>query len=80
MAKRIITFQIDEELNKKLEKIAKGTELSKSWIIKQAIKQYIDRFDELFSDIRIATLKEGKNHQEILKEYGISDKMGQESV
>lgn len=71
MAKKIITVQIDSELNEKLNKMIKKFDLPKSWVIKQAIKQYLDRYDESLSDIRISTLEEGKNHKEVLKEYGL---------
>ncbi|MDD3725723.1 MAG: ribbon-helix-helix domain-containing protein, partial [Candidatus Ratteibacteria bacterium] len=66
MPAKIITFQIDDELNKKLDRITKELDLPKSWIIKQAIKQYLVRYDESLSDIRISTLEEGKTHKEVL--------------
>jgi len=51
-----------------MKKIVLSTSISSE---AQAIEQYIERYDEVLSDMRIATLKEGKNHQDILKEYGL---------
>ncbi|MCM8761839.1 MAG: ribbon-helix-helix domain-containing protein [Candidatus Omnitrophica bacterium] len=71
MPSKIITLQIDAEMNEKLDRITKELDLSKSWVVKQAIKQYLERYDEILSDIRISTIEEGKTHKELLKEYGI---------
>lgn len=71
MTSKIITLQIDGEMNEKLNKIAEELDLPKSWVVKQAIKQYLERYDEFLSDIRISTLEEGKTHKEVLKEYGL---------
>ncbi|MCM8820689.1 MAG: ribbon-helix-helix domain-containing protein [Candidatus Omnitrophica bacterium] len=71
MTSKIITLQIDAEMNEKLDRITEELDLSKSWVVKQAIKQYLERYDEILSDIRISTIEEGKTHKKLLKEYGI---------
>ncbi len=76
MGKVMISAKIDESINERLNEYAKELQLSKSWIIQQALKQYLDRYDEYLSDFRISSLSEGIPHEEVLKEYGLSDKMG----
>jgi len=71
MKKIVLSTSISSEAKRKIEKMAKELNVSKSWLVQQAIEQYIERYDEVLSDMRIATLKEGKNHQDILKEYGL---------
>ena len=71
VGKAIITTTIDRETKEKIEEIAKELNVSKSWLIQQAVEQYIERYDEYLSDMRIASLKEGKKHKDILKEYGL---------
>jgi len=71
MKKIVLSTSISSEAKRKIEKMAKELNVSKSWLVQQAIEQYIERYDEVLSDMRIATLKEEKNHQDILKEYGL---------
>ena len=73
MGKTIITTTVNSEIKKRIEEIAKELNVSKSWVIQQAVEQYIERYDEYLSDMRIASLKEGKSHKNILKEYGLRD-------
>lgn len=68
---KVISTKIDESTDRLLEKIAGELDVSKSWIVQQALKQYIERYDSYLSDIRIASLGETKSHEEVLKEYGL---------
>lgn len=76
MQKVIISAKVDKEINVVLSEYARELQLSKSWIIQQALEQYFLRYDEYLSDMRIASLSKGVPHEEILKEYGVSDKVG----
>ncbi|MCD4818070.1 MAG: ribbon-helix-helix domain-containing protein [Candidatus Cloacimonetes bacterium] len=69
MAKNIMSFNLDNNLVNFLDKYSKELQVSKSWIVKQALQQYFDKFDEYLSDLRIASLSEEKSHEEILEEY-----------
>ncbi|MEO5358603.1 MAG: ribbon-helix-helix domain-containing protein [Nitrospirae bacterium YQR-1] len=55
-----------------LEFYAQQLQVSKSWIVQQALKQYFDKYDEHLSDMRIASLSESISHEDVLKEYGLS--------
>lgn len=72
----MISAKVDTVINDCLINYSKELQLSKSWIIQQALQQYFTKYDEYLSDVRIASLSEGIPHEEVLKEYGLSDKMG----
>ncbi|MBC8386008.1 MAG: ribbon-helix-helix protein, CopG family [Candidatus Cloacimonetes bacterium] len=74
--KKIMSFNLDNNLTVYLDKYAKELQVSKSWIVKQALRQYFEKFDEYLSDIRIASLTEEKSHEKVLEEYGISNQVG----
>ena len=40
-------------------------------IVKKALQQYFDKFDEYLSDMRIVTLSKEKSHKDVLKEYDL---------
>jgi len=71
MAKNVMSFNLDNNLSIFLDKYSKELQVSKSWIVKQALRQYFEKFDEYLSDIRIASLTEEKSHEKVLEEYDI---------
>lgn len=71
MAKSVVSVSLNSNLINFLDKYSKELNVSKSWIINQALQSYLDRIDESLSDMRIATLSEAKSHDEVLKEYGL---------
>jgi|GEM_PF-744214 predicted transcriptional regulator len=76
----VISTKVDDRINELLEKLAKELNVSKSWIIQQAIMQYLDRYDDYLSDIRIASIRETVSHEDVLEEYGLQDRMGHKSL
>ncbi|MBF0466454.1 MAG: CopG family transcriptional regulator [Nitrospirae bacterium] len=73
LAKVTISAKVDSSIVDSLEGYAKELQVSKSWIVQQALKQYFDKYDEHLSDMRIASLTEGISHDDVLTEYGLSD-------
>jgi predicted transcriptional regulator len=76
----VISTKVDDRINGLLEKLAKELNVSKSWIIQQAIMQYLDRYDDYLSDIRIASIGKTVSHEDVLEEYGLQDRMGHKSL
>ncbi len=70
--KTIISAKVDVDIIESLEFYAQQLQVSKSWIVQQALKQYFDKYDEHLSDMRIASLSESISHEDVLKEYGLS--------
>ncbi|MEO5358661.1 MAG: ribbon-helix-helix domain-containing protein [Nitrospirae bacterium YQR-1] len=68
----IISAKVDKTVFDALNGYAKELQVSKSWIVQQALKQYFDKYDEHLSDMRIASLSESISHEDVLKEYGLS--------
>jgi predicted transcriptional regulator len=68
---KVISTKIDDKTDEILGKMAGELDVSKSWVVQQAIKQYLERYDSYLSDVRIASLSETKGHKTILKEYGL---------
>jgi len=60
MAKSVVSVSLNSNLINFLDKYSKELNVSKSWIINQALQNYLDRIDESLSDMRIATLSEAK--------------------
>jgi len=71
MTKSVVSVSLNSNLINFLDKYSKELNVSKSWIINQALQSYLDRIAESLSDMRIATLSEPKSHDEVLKEYGL---------
>lgn len=68
-----ISAKITHSINSLLNSYARELQVSKSWIIQQALRQYFERYDEHLSDLRIASLSETVSHEEVLEEYGVQD-------
>jgi predicted transcriptional regulator len=68
---KVISTKIDDQTDEILGKMADELDVSKSWVVQQAIKQYLERYDTYLSDVRIASISETKSHNEVLKEYGL---------
>ena len=77
---KVISTKVEEKTDKVLEAMAAELDVSKSWIINQALKQYIGRYDDHLSDVRIASIGETVNHEDVRKEYGIQNRMGRKGV
>ena len=71
MAKSIMSFNLDNNMMHFLDKYSKELHVSRSWIVKQALRSYFEKFDEYISDMRIASVSEEKSHEEVLEEYGL---------
>lgn len=72
MNKVIISAKIDKGMSDTLCLCAQELQVSKSWIIQQALKQYFDKYEEHIADMRIASIGESISHEDVLKEYGLS--------
>ncbi|MDA8088161.1 MAG: ribbon-helix-helix protein, CopG family [Nitrospiraceae bacterium] len=68
---KVISTKVEEKTDEVLEAMAEELSVSKSWIINQALKQYISRYDAQLSDLRIASIGETVDHEDIKKEYGL---------
>lgn len=77
---KVISTKIEEKTDTVLEAMAEELSVSKSWIINQALKQYIGRYEDQLSDMRIASLGEIKDHEEIKKEYGLQSPVGRKGL
>ncbi|WP_420264361.1 ribbon-helix-helix protein, CopG family [Candidatus Magnetominusculus dajiuhuensis] len=69
--KVMISAKVDRNVFDTLDVYAKELQVSKSWIVQQALKQYFDKYDEYLGDMRVASLSEGISHEDVLKEYGL---------
>jgi len=45
MAKNIMSFNLDNNMLNFLDKYSKELHVSKSWIVKQALRSYFEKFD-----------------------------------
>ena len=77
---KVISTKVEEKTDKVLESMAAELSVSKSWIVNQALKQYIGRYDNHLSDIRIASIDETISHEDVRKEYGLQTKMGHKGL
>lgn len=68
---KVISTKIDKGTGDLLERIASELSVTKSWIVNQALKQYLERYDIYLSDTRIASIGETVSHKDVLKEYGL---------
>jgi len=68
---KVISTKVDDELDRALGQISDDLKVSKSWIVQQALRQYIERYDESLSDLRIASLGKTTAHEDVLREYGL---------
>ena len=66
-----ISAKVNRSISTLLNSYARELQVSKSWIIQQALKQYFERYDEHLSDIRIASLSEAVSHEDVLEEHGL---------
>lgn len=77
---KVISTKVDEKTDNVLEAIAEELSVSKSWIINQALKQYIGRYEDQLSDMRIASIGETVNHEDIKREYGLQSPVGRKGL
>lgn len=70
---KVISTKVDTNTDEALESMANALDVSKSWIVNQALKQYIQRYDDYLSDVRIASIAETVGHDDVLKEYALKD-------
>jgi predicted transcriptional regulator len=68
---KVLSTKVDDELDRALGKISDDLKVSKSWIVQQALRQYIERYDESLSDLRIASLGKTIPHEDVLREHGL---------
>lgn len=68
---KVISTKVDEKTSDLIEAMAGELDVTKSWIVNQALRQYLVRYDEYISDIRIASLQQLKQHEDIKKEYAL---------
>ena len=71
---KVISTKVEEKTDTVLEAMAEELGVSKSWIINQALKQYIGRYEDQLSDMRIASIGETMAHEDVKKEYGLRKK------
>lgn len=68
---KVISTKVDDNISDLIEAMAGELNVTKSWIVNQALRQYLDRYDEYISDIRIASLGQVKQHKDIKGEYAL---------
>ena len=64
-----LSAKIDSSLGLSIAQYAKELQVSKSWIVQQALRQYFERYDEYLVDTRIASIGETISHDTLLNEY-----------
>lgn len=70
---KVISTKVDDKTDELLEAIAAELDVTKSWVITQALKQYIGKYDIHLADLRIASLHDTVDHEDVLKEYGLQN-------
>lgn len=78
-AKVLLAIKVEREIIEEFERLANDIEADKAWLIRNALRSYIERFDVLLADYRIASnIKENNVPlEEVLKEYGMEDSIQQ---
>ncbi|MDA8091984.1 MAG: ribbon-helix-helix protein, CopG family [Actinomycetota bacterium] len=66
---KVISTKVEEETDKALEAMAAELSVTKSWIVNQALRQYIGRYEAQLSDMRIASIGETIAHEDVMQEY-----------
>ncbi|OGT73684.1 MAG: CopG family transcriptional regulator [Gammaproteobacteria bacterium RIFCSPLOWO2_12_47_11] len=75
---RLINFRADEELDKRLERLAKLTGRSKTFYIREAVSTHIDNLEDIYlADQVMDRLENGTESlhalEEVEKELGLAD-------
>ena len=58
--KKTIKIMMDENLLETLDEAAKELNRTRTWLIEQAVRAYMDRLDEMISDKRLDDIIDGK--------------------
>jgi RHH-type rel operon transcriptional repressor/antitoxin RelB len=75
---RLINFRADEELDKRLERLAKLTGRSKAFYIREAVSTHIDDLEDIYLADRVMDRLENGTEslhalEEVEKELGLAD-------
>jgi predicted transcriptional regulator len=70
----ILTFRLDSKLKKKLDRLAKATERSRSYLVAEAIREYVDlnewQIEEIKKGLREADAGDFATDQEMEQTIG----------
>jgi len=81
MNKGLITARVEQDIVDGFNALSKDLEVNKTWLIKNALRSYLERYDELLSDYRIASrIGDGIPLEEVMREYGMEAKDRPESI
>lgn len=72
----MLAIRLPEEIEKRLEELAKKTGRTKSYYVRQAILEYLEDMEDYYlAEERLKSFNEAKNIplEEIMKRYGLED-------
>jgi len=72
----MLAVRLPEEIEKRLEKLAKKTGRTKSYYVRQAILEYLEDMEDYYlAEERLKSFNEAKTIplEEIMKRYGLED-------
>ncbi len=69
--KKNISFSLDEELIKKIDEISKVSERTKSWLVKNAIENYLEEIE----DVEIAYKRSQDPEDSFISEQELKDSL-----
>jgi RHH-type rel operon transcriptional repressor/antitoxin RelB len=72
----MLAIRLPDEIEKRLEKLAKKTGRTKSYYVRQAILEYLEDMEDYYlAEERLKSFNEAKTIplEEIMKRYGLED-------
>ncbi|WP_024298765.1 type II toxin-antitoxin system RelB family antitoxin [Methylomicrobium lacus] len=74
----MLAIRLPEDLEKRLDSLAKLTGRSKSFYARQAIEQHLDDMEDVYlAEQRLTEIRAGRTQtiplEEVLKQYGLED-------
>jgi RHH-type rel operon transcriptional repressor/antitoxin RelB len=74
----MLAVRLPEEIEKRLEKLAKSTGRTKTFYVREAILEYLDDLEDIYlAEQRLIALRAGKSTtvslEKLLKENGLAD-------
>jgi RHH-type rel operon transcriptional repressor/antitoxin RelB len=74
----MIAVRVPEEIEKRLETLAKSTGRTKTYYVRKAIEEYLDDLEEIYLAEKVREdIRSGKEKtiplEEVVKQYGLED-------
>jgi RHH-type rel operon transcriptional repressor/antitoxin RelB len=81
----MLAIRLPEEIEKRLDSLAKATGRTKTYYARQAILMHLEDLEDLHqAEIELAKVRSGKSDlvslEEIMKQYGMGDSVQREST